>query len=147
DAIKTRKERRQDAEKEADKKGQPVGWPSPSDLRAEEEEEPPAMIFTVTDSTGRVVRRLSGPVTSGMQRVSWDLRYPPPTLPPPPNPDGEDPFAEPLGGPLVMPGIYKVSAAKRVGGVITPLGQPQEFQVVAEGQESMNATDRAALAE
>ncbi|HZE71730.1 MAG TPA: hypothetical protein VE135_19655 [Pyrinomonadaceae bacterium] len=147
DAIKTRKEKRQEGEKEAEKKGQAVPWPSPSDLRAEEEEEPPAMIFTVMDSNGRIVRRLNGPVTAGMQRVSWDLRYPPPTLPPPPNPEGDDPFAEPPGGPLVMPGTYKLSVAKRVGGVITPLGQPQEFQVVVAGQESMSASDRAALVE
>jgi photosystem II stability/assembly factor-like uncharacterized protein len=147
DTIKTRKERRQDSEKEAEKKGQPAQWPSQSDLRAEEEEEAPSLIFTVTDSGGRVVRRLSGPVTSGMQRITWDLRYPSPTLPPPPNPEAEDPFAEPPGGPLVMPGRYKVSMAKRVAGVVTPLGQPQEFDIVVEGQESMSVSDRAALVE
>ena len=147
DAIKTRKERRQDAEKEAEKKRQVLLWPSQSDLRAEEEEEPPAIIITVTDSSGRTVRRISGPITAGLQRVSWDLRYPSATLPPPPNPEGEDPFAEPPGGPLVMPGTYKISVAKRVGGVLTPIGQPQEFQVVVEGQGSMSASDRAALVE
>jgi chromosome segregation ATPase len=31
--------------------------------------------------------------------------------------------------------------------VITPLAQPQEFQVVVEGQENMSAADRAALVE
>jgi hypothetical protein len=31
--------------------------------------------------------------------------------------------------------------------VITPLGQPQEFQVTVEGQENMSAADRAALVE
>ena len=46
-----------------------------------------------------------------------------------------------------MPGTYKVSVAKRVDGVITPLAQPQEFQVVVEGQENMSASDRAALVE
>jgi hypothetical protein len=37
--------------------------------------------------------------------------------------------------------------ARRVDGVITPLGQAQEFQVKVEGQENMNASDRAALVE
>jgi hypothetical protein len=46
-----------------------------------------------------------------------------------------------------MPGTYKVSFAKRVDGVLTSLGQPQEFQVVVEGQESMNSADRLALVE
>jgi hypothetical protein len=118
-----------------------------AELSAEDEEEAPAMIFTVTDSTGRVVRRLTGPVTAGVQRIAWDLRYPPSSLPPPPNPELEDPFNEGPAGPLVMPGVYKVSVAKRVNGVMTPLGQPQEFQVVVSGQEGMSATDRASLVE
>lgn len=46
-----------------------------------------------------------------------------------------------------MPGTYRVSLAKRVDGVMTPLGSPQEFKVVVEGLSGMTATDRAALVE
>ena len=46
-----------------------------------------------------------------------------------------------------MPGTYKAQVAKRVDGVVTPLGPPQEFQVVVEGQENMPAADRSALVE
>jgi photosystem II stability/assembly factor-like uncharacterized protein len=145
--LKTKKAKRQDAEKEAAKKGTATFLPSQAELRAEEEEEAPALIFTVTDSSGRVVRRLTGPVTAGMQRSAWDLRYAAASLPPPPNPETEDPFSEGPTGPLVMPGMYKVSVAKRVDGVMSPLGQPQEFQVVVEGQERMSAPDRTALVE
>src|SRR5439155_3709817 len=63
------------------------------------------------------------------------------------NPETEDPFNEGPAGPLVMPGAYTVSVAKRVDGVMTPLGQPQEFQVVVAGQEGMTAPDRTALVE
>jgi photosystem II stability/assembly factor-like uncharacterized protein len=147
DELKTKKAKRQEAEKDAAKKNTAVVLPSQADLRAEEEEEAPAVIFTITDSAGRVVRRLTGPVTAGVQRVSWDLRYPPASLPPPPNPEGEDPFNEGPAGPLVMPGAYKVSVARRVEGVLTPLSQPQEFQIVVAGQENMSAPDRAALVE
>jgi len=48
---------------------------------------------------------------------------------------------------LVMPGAYKVTAAMRVNGVFTPLGQAQEFQVTVEGQERMSPADRGALVE
>ena len=147
DELKTRKAKRQEAEKEAAKKNAAVAFPSQSELRAEEEEEAPAIIITVTDASGRVVRRLTGPVTAGMQRIAWDLRYPPPSLPPPPNPETEDPFNEGPAGPLVMPGAYKVSVAKRVDGVMTPLAQPQEFQLAVEGQAGMSAPDRIALVE
>jgi len=46
-----------------------------------------------------------------------------------------------------MPGSYKASIARRVDGVLTPLGSPQEFNVVVEGQENMSTSDRSALVE
>jgi photosystem II stability/assembly factor-like uncharacterized protein len=146
DALKTRKEKRQEAEKDAERKGAPVGWPTRDQLRAEEEEDAPAIIVTITDSSNRVVRRLTGPVTAGVQRLTWDLRDPAANLPGPPPPE-PDPDFEPPSGPLVMPGTYKAQVAKRVDGLTTPLGPPQEFQVVVEGQESMSGADRSALVE
>jgi photosystem II stability/assembly factor-like uncharacterized protein len=148
EALKTKKQRRQEAEKEAERKGAPHPYPALADLSAEEEEEAPGITFTITDSSGRVVRRLNAPAAPGMNRVSWDLRYPPPTLAPPRPADGEeDPFAEPPGGPLVIPGKYTVSVSKRVNGVISQLSAPQEFTVFVEGQGSMSPPDRAALVE
>ena len=146
DALKTRKERRQESEREAERRNAPVGWPTRDQLRAEEEEDAPAIVVTVMDSGDRVVRRLTGPATAGMQRVTWDLRYPAANLPAPPPPDA-DFGLEPPSGPLVMPGTYKMLVAKRVDGVLTPVGPAQEFQVVVEGQENMSVADRAALVE
>jgi photosystem II stability/assembly factor-like uncharacterized protein len=145
--LKTRRQARQEAEKEADKKGGGVRIPTAEELRAEEEEEPPAIIFTVTDSAGRVVRRLTGPATAGMNRINWDLRFPAPVLSTrQPEPE-EEVFGEPPSGPLVMPGKYSVSFAKRVGGALAPLASPQEFTVYVEGQAQMNPADRALLVE
>src|SRR6266481_1482415 len=145
--LKTRKTRRQEAERAAARSGAGINLPSRSELSAEEEEEAPAVIFTITDANGKVVRRLTGPTTAGLQRVNWDLRYPPATLPPPPNPEGEDPFNEGPSGPLVMPGTYKVTAAMRTNGVFTTFGQAQEFLVTVEGQDRMTPADRGALLE
>src|SRR6185437_15128524 len=135
-----------EAEREADRKKEPVNWPTRAELRAEEEEEAPAIIVTITDSSDTVVRRMTGPVTGGIQRLTWDLRYPAANLSAPPPPDA-DPDFEPPSGPLVMPGTYKATVAKRVDGVVTPIGPPQEFQVVVEGQENMSSADRSALVE
>jgi photosystem II stability/assembly factor-like uncharacterized protein len=146
DPIRTRKERRQEAEREADRRGAPVGWPTRDDLRAEAEEDAPAIVVTIMDSSDRIVRRLTGPVTAGMQRLTWDLRYPAANLSAPPPPDA-DPDFEPPSGPLVMPGTYKATVSKRVNGLLTQLGQPQQFQIVVEGQEAMSTADRAALVE
>jgi photosystem II stability/assembly factor-like uncharacterized protein len=145
--LKTKKTRRQEAERAAARSGAQIVLPNAAALSAEEEEEAPAVVFTISDSSGKVVRRFTGPTTAGMQRVNWDLRYPAPSLPPPPNPEGEDPFNEGPAGPLVMPGTYKVTAAKRVNGAMTPIGREQEFQVVVEGQDRMNPADRIALVE
>jgi hypothetical protein len=46
-----------------------------------------------------------------------------------------------------MPGKYKVSFAKRVNGVMTPLSAPQEFTVTVEGLSGMSSEDRVALVE
>lgn len=146
EALKTRKEKRQESEREADRKGAPVGWPTRAELRAEEEEDAPAVIVTITDSSDNVVRRLTGPVGAGIQRLTWDLRYPAANLSAPPPPDA-DPDFEPPSGPLVMPGTYKATVAKRVDGVVTQLGPPQQFQVTVEGQENMSTSDHSALVE
>ncbi len=146
DAIKTRKEKRQEKERENDRRGAPVGWPTRDELRAEEEEVAPAIIVTITDASDNVVRRLTGPVSAGVQRLNWDLRYPAANLSAPPPPDADFDF-EPPSGPLVMPGTYKAQIAKRVEGVVTPLGPPQQFQVTVEGIENMSTADRTALVE
>jgi photosystem II stability/assembly factor-like uncharacterized protein len=148
EGLKTRKQKRQEAEKEAAKKGQPVPYPSADELRAEAEEEPPAVVFTIADAAGHPLRTLSGPAMQGLHRVSWDLRYPAPTLPRPrPTDAAEDLFTEPPGGPLVMPGTYRVALAKRVAGVGSPLGESQEFRVVVDGAAAMDPADFKALAE
>ena len=146
EAIKTKKEKRQEAERDASRRGAPVGWPTRAELRAEEEEEPPALIVTVMDASDNVVRRLNGPVSAGMQRLTWDLRYPAANLSAPQPPDADFNF-DPPSGPLVMPGTYKIQVAQRVDGVVTQLGPAHQFQVTVEGQENMSTADRAALVE
>jgi len=158
DPIRTKRQQRQQAEREAARKNEPIKYPTRQELLAEAEEEPPAMLFTISDAEGKVVRRLSAPAPFGLQRVTWDFRYAPPVVQSapqlPPGMEGLDLAA--LGGgfggqgpqgELAMPGKYSVTMAKRVGGVITPLPGSQTFNVVAEGAEKMTPQDRNILAE
>lgn len=142
ETIATRKEKRQQAEK----KEKEPGYPSPAELRAEAEEEAPTILLTITDAQGVAVRTIKGPVTKGLHRVTWDLREPAPTLPRPRlrDPD-EDLFAEEPAGPLVLAGRYKVTMAKRVAGVTTPLAGEQEFSVVVPGTQDLKPEERKAL--
>jgi hypothetical protein len=145
DELLSRRKKRQEAEKKAREKGGEVAYPGWDELRAEDREEDPEVVLTVTDEEGRVVRRVSGPVTAGFHRVAWDLRYPPanPTDLEPPKTD--DPFADRPLGPLAMPGSYRVTLARRVEGKLQDLGEPQPFRAVVLGAASLPGPDRAAL--
>jgi photosystem II stability/assembly factor-like uncharacterized protein len=148
EAIKTKKQRRKDAEAAAAKKGEVLPYPTPDELRAEAEEEEPAVLLTVTDADGKSLRTLTGPVTAGYHRVAWDLRDPSAVLPRTRPPDEEaDPFTEQDRGALVLPGKYRVSLSKRVNGVVTPLAEPLEFAVAADGADALAEADRKELAE
>jgi photosystem II stability/assembly factor-like uncharacterized protein len=143
DGLKTKRQKRQEAEKKG-----PQPYPTAEQLRAEAEEEPPAILLTISDARGDVVRTLQGPTSAGMHRVTWDLRDPSVMLPPPRPPDFEaELFGPERGGPLVMPGEYQVSIAQRVEGVTKPLAGPVRFKVTVVGTEGMAAGDRKELAE
>ena len=80
DGYKTLKQTRLDAEKEDAKKKITPPYPTHEQLVAEGDEEAPSIILTVTDASGRLVRRLTGPVSKGVQRITWDLRAAAPSL-------------------------------------------------------------------
>ncbi|MEM7354202.1 MAG: glycosyl hydrolase, partial [Acidobacteriota bacterium] len=126
DGYQTRKATRRKAEKKIAKEGGDTPYPGWDELRREAREEDPAMILTVRDSLGEVVRRVTGPAKPGFHRVAWDLRYPvAQAWSPQPNRG----FGRPTGI-LAAPGTYSVSLAKRVDGEITDLGEPRTFEVV-----------------
>ena len=74
--IKTKKEKRQEAEKDAAKKNQTLPYPSNDELRAEAQEPKPEVYFLVYDDGGQAIRRIEGGTDAGFQRAAWDLRYP-----------------------------------------------------------------------
>jgi hypothetical protein len=142
--IKTKKEKRQDAEKDAAKKNQTAPYPTKDELRAEAEEPKPEVYFVVYDESGAAIRRVDAGADAGFQRVAWDLRYAAPQVPKHSD-DGEEDFPDSGDlGPLVLSGTYSARLFQRVGGVVTELAGPQTFKIVTEGTSSMNAADRAA---
>jgi photosystem II stability/assembly factor-like uncharacterized protein len=145
DGIKTLKQKRIDAEKAAEKAGQPIRYPTADELRAEADEEAPAILLTITGADGVPVRVLTGPAEKGFQRVAWDLRAPVHQLPPN-RPRGEldELFGDPLVGPSVVPGAYNVTLSQRVGGAVTQLAGPVSFKVVLDPQAAANAGDQTA---
>jgi photosystem II stability/assembly factor-like uncharacterized protein len=146
DKLKTKKEKRQEAEKEAAKNGKTLPYPTIEELRAESEEPKPQVYFLIYDESGAAVRRVEGSTEKGFQRAAWDLRYPVVALPEKQE-DEEDFAPASTEGTLVLPGNYSVRAFQNVDGVVTELGAPQSFKVVVEGQSSMTTGDLAAREE
>ncbi|MFL6375380.1 MAG: VPS10 domain-containing protein [Pyrinomonadaceae bacterium] len=155
EAPKTLKQKRQDAERRAEREKQPIHYPSIEELRKESEEQPPAVIFTVADSEGKVVRRMTAPAGAGLQRATWDLRYTPPIVRSQPasgrgggggEEEGGFGFGAPQG-PLVMPGKYNVSMAVRANGITTSVPGSQSFTVNVEGRERISPADLQALSD
>ena len=143
---KTKKEKRQEAEKDAAKKNQTLPYPSHDELRAEAEEAKPEVYFLIYDEAGAPIRRVEGSIEGGFQRAAWDLRYPAVSLHEHAD-EGEDFAPAASQGPLVISGAYSVRMFQKVDGVVTELAGVQNFKVVAEGAGSMTAGDRAAQEE
>jgi photosystem II stability/assembly factor-like uncharacterized protein len=129
DTIKTKKQKRKEAEAKALKAGQTPRYPTDEELRAEAAEEAPAVLVRIKDARGQVVRILRGPAGKGIHRVNWDLREPSTSLPTPAG-SRSGLFPRPRGGIFVAPGKYTVSLSRLTAGKEVPLPGSQTFEVV-----------------
>ncbi|MEQ9423065.1 MAG: glycosyl hydrolase [Cyclobacteriaceae bacterium] len=147
DDIKTKVEIRREAEKERKEAGSDNSYPSYDNLLTERNEKDPYLLFTVKDTQGNVVRKLTEKAKKGVSRIQWDLRY----AAKDPIDFSTPPFYNPFGGSsegrLVEPGQYSVSLAKSVDGIITELAGPVSFNVKTIDNRSLPAENRAALAD
>ena len=101
------------------------------------------LVMTITDESGKQIRRFDVDRGTGLRRVAWNLR----ADPPPPSRAGEAGEAGRAGraggaggagggrggspqGPLVAPGRYHAQLGRQSGTEVTPLGQAQSFLVV-----------------
>jgi len=142
EGLKTRQEQRIEAEKKTDEESTAVQYATLEQLRAEDSEKDPAIILTVTDSGGAIIRRIEGARTKGLHRIAWDLRLPATTpidLDPPPI----SPWGPPPRGPLAMPGTYSVTLSSLVDGQIQPLTEPETFTLKPLDLATFPAEDRA----
>ena len=128
EGLQTSKDARREAEATLEADNKNVKFVSLHTVIDEQREEEPAIVFTVKNALGEVVRHVEGPATAGFHRIAWNLRYPAvdawvPVV------EGEEPTEG--AGVLVAPGTFSVSMQQRVDGVLTDLGQTQSFDVVS----------------
>lgn len=133
ESIMTAKEQRREKEKEIEKEGGDTPYPGWAALRDEEAEEDAAVVLTIRDSDGALVRKIEGPAKAGFHRLAWDLRYPnssPWTAKP-----KDDYIVFP--GPLAVPGDYTVSMAIRRNGSLEDTGQQTGIHVKLMRQNAL----------
>jgi hypothetical protein len=117
-------------------------------LKAEDREEDPAVVVTVSDSSGRMLRRFTAPAAAGIHRVAWDLRLQAtdPVNGPPYKLDPEFPFSSPPVAPFVIPGSYEIALWARVDGGFSRLGEPTTVTVVAADPPTVRTNNRSVAA-
>jgi hypothetical protein len=127
DVPKTLKQERLEREKELFKEKKPIPQPTRKDLRDEESEIAPYLVFNIYDASGTAIRRITKEASAGISRVNWDLRY---YYPAPVQVDGgefnssEDGYS----GTLAMPGLYSISMDMVAAGEIRRLVDPVKFE-------------------
>ena len=126
------KQYRRDKEEKNKKQGGDNPYPGWDVLKEEEREESPIITFAIKDTKGNVVNRVTGGVSAGFHRVNWNLRY-------------SSLSSAGGSGPFVVPGIYTITAEKRIKDEVKPLGQSQTVEVVPMITPSLPAQDSDAV--
>ncbi len=111
-------------------------FPSWEALDAKKRADKPEILLTVKDANGAVVQQIKGKTGKGIHRVNWNLRHAPKGLVRLKPPTRRGGFRRGGGGFMAAPGTYSVTLSKKVDGVITPLADPQNFEVVPLRTES-----------
>ena len=129
DPPETSREDRRGAERAAAERGEDIAFPGYDRLRAEALEGGARVAMLVRDAAGDPVRRVMGPATKGLHRVTWDLRRPAPD-PVDLSPQGfTPPWAGAPQGPLAPPGDYTVEMALITETGLERVGEPRGFTV------------------
>ncbi len=149
DTPKTLRQRRQDAARAAEQKKEPPKYPSQAEITAEEDEEAPQTFLSISDASGRVVRRLVVPGARGIHRFVWNLRGVPATLPTGTGGGGvgDGGGQGAAGGSFVPAGTYKLSLSRRAAGALAALGEAQTVTVSADPGVTLSPAARAAAIE
>lgn len=132
---KTKKQERKKKEKELFKDGKYIPQPTWRELQLEGNAEKSHLIFTIYDSSDKVIKRMTKAPSTGIKRLTWNLTH-----------DSSRPISAKKFNPLkssggygsrdALPGKYKVGLQLWHEGELTTLVEPVEFMV----KELQNST-------
>jgi photosystem II stability/assembly factor-like uncharacterized protein len=142
--LKTAVQKRQLREKEDAAVGKDTPYPTLDELRKEDREDAPFLLFIVSDQNGRAIKKIKANPSRGIQRVVWNFKTQTTT---PIKISESEPgrYDSPDDGFLVLPGTYQVAVYKVENGVSSLLVPNQKFEVQWLNQHTLQAADKQAL--
>ncbi|MGC6533856.1 MAG: VPS10 domain-containing protein [Flavobacteriales bacterium] len=145
ESPKSPKALRQEKEQEAKEAGRDIDYPTYEEFVLEDTYESAYLLFVVKDADGNEVRKMKRPASTGVQRATWNLRYP--ATSPIELSQGEvGRYSNPNEGPLALPGKYTVELWQADNGVFTPLVEATSFDVKALENSSLDRQTEANIA-
>lgn len=139
--IKTIEDQRKEKEKELRKENLDEVYPSLDELRKEDREEDPFLLFVIKDSSGEAVRKMRQSASKCMNRINWNLRHTT-TSPIKLKTRMIGRYSSPDEGMLALPGTYTVEMFKNVNGEFTQIHEPVAFEVTPLDRQTLMAQDR-----
>ena len=126
-SVLSKFEERQNEESKKFNRGETIDYPSAEKLEDEAKEKSPKIYLTISDSEGKVVRRISTNKNRGYHEKYWDLRtYSQRNI------DDENNYS----GPLVPPGKYSVHIEKFENDKLEKLTDAYSFDIIQIGSKS-----------
>ncbi len=144
EAPKSLKSIREKKESELFKAGKPIPNPTKEELKAEKNQLPAYLVFSITDESGDIVKNIYKNPSAGINRINWNLRYQG-AFAPRRAADKFNPTNNGSDGMLAMPGNYKVSMSLVKDGEVKLLAEPVAFKAKVLNNTTLGAEDRAAL--
>ncbi len=165
--FQTLRDKRLQAERDAERQGKPIRYPTPEDFVAEADEEPVGLAASIADEKGVIWRVMTLPATRGVHSVAWDLRgsneTPGDAGPGAPTAGGRGGGGGGRGGGAgaaagergpapstctgcvpVPPGNYTMTLGKRERGVFSAIATPVTFAVLPDPTIVVTPADRQA---
>lgn len=143
DIPKTLEQERLKKEKDQFEKGEKIHQPTVDELKAEERQQKPYLVFTIKDEMGNIVRELFEKPGKGVNREVWNLRY-----------NGKNSMSGDKFNPTsnkggwgypIMPGKYSVSLSLVFDGESKHLAGPVEFVAKVLNNTTLPIEDRSQL--
>jgi photosystem II stability/assembly factor-like uncharacterized protein len=121
-------EKRHQKEKKLFKKGEKIPQPSLKDLEDEKKEEPSYLLFSIYNSEGNIIKKITSKPQKGLHRISWNLKYEN-TYPVDNELKEFNPFKKHNFGFPVLPGTYYVKMGLFDKGIYRDLSEKIPFNV------------------